>query len=36
MTVKVQHQHREAKKCAKCGANNNENNTTCIGCGDAM
>lgn len=27
---------REARKCAKCGANNNENNKTCIGCGDAL
>ena len=26
----------EAKTCAKCGAKNNVNNTTCVGCGTAL
>lgn len=32
----VIHAVREAKECAKCGANNNANNKTCIGCGTAI
>lgn len=26
----------DARTCAKCGAKNNEKNSTCIGCGTAM
>ncbi|WP_267546459.1 zinc-ribbon domain-containing protein [Arthrobacter sp. H14-L1] len=26
----------EPKVCAKCGANNNANSTTCIGCGTSI
>lgn len=36
MTETTAHAHRDAKKCAKCGTNNNEKNTTCIGCGTAL
>lgn len=27
---------KEARTCANCGAKNNENNKTCIGCGAAL
>ena len=27
---------REARTCAKCGTQNNENNSQCIGCGTAL
>jgi hypothetical protein len=26
----------EARRCATCGANNNVNNKTCVGCGAAL
>ena len=26
----------DSKTCASCGAKNNENNTTCVGCGTSL